>query len=138
MNRVTYSKNFYVKKNSTLPEIKYPLTQEIRERYDISDDMLSNVAITFSMISTETGLFRIANVGAKLVINNDRVNYPDEEKYTLVYRFKESETSKVGMYSGEFTIDFLNNEFGCGKLKLPLVGQIPITITSSITKTTVV
>lgn len=130
-------KKFFIKKDSTLPELKFPLTQHLREQYDISDDMLDNVAVTFSMIDSD-GIYRIANVSANLVINRDRVNYPDEEEYTLTYRFKQTQTSKTGRFNGEFKLDFLNSEYGCGKITLPTQGYINIIISDSITKTTVI
>jgi len=139
MNYSTFNiNNFFIKKDSTLPELKYPLTQRLMEQYGITEDMLENVAVTFSMTNADTGIYRVANVGADLVINNDRVNYPAEEKYTLKYRFKQSQTSKAGRYLGEFVVDFLNSEYGCGKIKLPVDGQIDIIISDSITKTTVI
>ena len=129
--------NFFIKKDSTLPELKYPLIQHTLEQYNITSDMLENVAVTFSMIDADTGIYRIANVPANLVVNNDRPDYPDEVQYTLTYRFKLSQTAKVGRYYGEFCLDFLGNEF-CGKIKLPVNGQINIIISNSITKTTVI
>lgn len=130
-------RNFFIKKNSTLPELKYPLIQQVREQYDITDDMLENVAVTFSMIDANTGLYHIANVAANLVVNNDRENFPDEEQYTLVYRFKLSQTARAGRYLGEFKLDFLGDECG-GKITLPTQGQINIIISDGITKTTVI
>lgn len=138
MNYSTYrTNNFFIKKNSTLPELKYPLIQQIREVYDISDDMLENVAVTFSMIDAETGLYRIANVPASLDINRERTKYPDEVEYTLSYRFKKNQTSKTGRYLGEFKVDFLG-EGSCGKITLPINNQINIIISDSITNTTVI
>ena len=128
--------NFFIKKDSTLPELKYPLLQHAREQYDITDDMLENVAVTFSMIDADTGLYRIANVAANLVVNNDREKFPDEEQYTLVYRFKLPQTSKAGRYLGEFKLDFLGEN--CGKITLPTQNQINIIISDGITKTTVI
>lgn len=129
--------NFFIKKDSTLPELKYPLIQHIRDQYDISDDMLENVAVTFSMIDADTGTYRIANAPANLIINNNRAINPDEEQYTLTYRFKLKDTKKVGRFYGEFKIDFLG-EGNCGKLTLPTEAQINILISDSITKTTVI
>ena len=129
--------NFFIKKDSTLPELKYPLIQRVREKYDISDVMLENVAVTFSMMDADTGLYRIANVPASLVINTDRPDYPDEVKYTLVYRFKLKDTKIAGRYLGEFKLDFLGDG-GCGKITLPTEGQINILISDSLTKTTVI
>jgi hypothetical protein len=142
MNYSTFNINkFFIKQDSTYPELKYPLIQHLREQYDITDEMLENVAVTFSMIDADTGLYRIANAPANLVINNDREKYPDEVKYTLTYKFKLSQTAKAGRYLGEFTIDFIpyeSDNVGCGKIKLPVNGQIDIIISNSITKTTLI
>lgn len=136
----TNIKNFFIKKDSTLPELKYPLTQHVMEQYDITPDMLENVAVTFSMIDADTGLYRVANVAGNLVVNNDRPEYPDEVKYTLTHRFKLSQTSKSGIYLGEFKLDIIpsGDNGGCGKITLPVNGQINIIISNSITKTTVI
>jgi hypothetical protein len=128
--------NFFIKKDSTLPELKYPLTQHTLEQYNITPDMLGNVAVTVSMID-ENGLYRIANAPANLVINDNRPDFPAEEKYTLTYKFKLRDTRKAGRYQFEFVVDFLGNEF-CGKIKLPVNGYINVIISDSITKTTVI
>jgi len=128
--------NFFIKKDSTLPVLKYPLTQHTMEQYDITPDMLENVAITFSMIDANNGLYRVANVAGSLVVNNNRPEYPDEVKYTLTYKFKLSQTAKSGRYLGEFKLDFLGEN--CGKITLPTQNQINIQISDGITKTTVI
>jgi len=128
--------DFFIKKNSTLPILKYKLTYDILEKYDITDEMLSNVAITFSMMSERTGIYEIANVGADLIINRNRPEYHDEVEYTLAYKFSIDETSSTGIYIGEFKIDFLNEEY-CGKITLPLDETLYVVIQDSITKTTV-
>lgn len=129
--------NFFIKKNSTLPELIYPLTQKTLEYYNITADMLDNVAITFSMINAETGIYAIANNPANLIITVLRPEYPDDLIYALSYRFKLKDTRKVGNYVGEYVLDFLGNE-NCGKIKLPVDDVINIIISDSITKTTVV
>ena len=139
MNYSTFDiNNFFIKKDSTLPELKYPLIQQVREKYNITDDMLENVAVTFSMTDAQTGLYRIANVSASLVINYDRLGKPSEEKYTFLYKFKLKDTRKAGRYNAEFVIDFLGEQIGCGKIKLPVDGSINVIISDSITKTTVI
>ena len=130
------SSNFFIQKNSTLPVLKYPLLQSIREQYDITDNMLENVAVTFSMKDAETGIYRIANVAGNLVINRDRPEYPDEVEYTLTYKFRLIDTKIAGRFTGEFKLDFLGEE--CGKITLPNNTPIQIVIGDSITKTTVV
>ena len=128
--------NFFIKKDSTLPELKYPLTQHTLEQYNITPDMLGNVAVTVSMID-ENGLYRIANAPANLVINDNRPDFSAEEKYTLTYKFKLRDTRKAGRYQFEFVVDILGNEF-CGKIKLPVNGYINVIISDSIKKTTVI
>lgn len=128
--------NFFIKKDSTLPELKYPLTQHTMEQYDITPDMLENVAVTFSMMEADSGLYRIANVAGNLVVNNNRPEYPDEVQYTLTYKFKLSQTAKAGRYLGEFKLDFLGEN--CGKITLPTQNLINIQISDSLTKTTVI
>lgn len=130
-------KNFFIKKNSTLPILKLPLIQSIREHFDITDKMLDNVAVTFSMRDAQTGVFRIANVPGNLVINKDRPDFPDEVEYTLTYKFRLCDTKRTGRFVGEFKLDFLGDE-GCGKITLPNNDPINIIINDSITKTTVI
>lgn len=125
-------KNFYIKKDSTRPLIKFPLIQQLREQYDLTDDMLENVAVTFSMIDADTGLYRIANAAGDFTISSAI----DEEKYTLSYTFTLNNTSKSGNFYGEFVLDILGED-ACGKIKLPVNDKINIIIQDSITKTTV-
>lgn len=128
--------NFYIRQNSTLPILKFPLTQRLMEKYDITDDMMENVGVTFSMITAEDGRYRIANTEARLIIKKDRVNYPDEVDYTIAYDFKLSDTKKAGHFFGEFVLDFLGDH--CGKIKFPVNHDIDIYIQESSTKTSVV
>ena len=132
--------NFFIKKDSTLPELEYHLTQDIMRQYNITDEMLDNVAVTFSMIDADTGLYRIANVPASIEYKRLRPQYPNNFIYALIYRFKLSQTSKPGRYLGEFKVDFINTDGGdgCGKITLPTTDQINILISDSITKTTVI
>lgn len=128
------TRTFFIKKDSTLPKLKYGLTHHVMQKYDITSDMLDNCAVTFSM-TDENGFFRIANMEAKLVINNDQQEFPDETTYTLSYQFKLHDTRKAGRFEGEFVVDFLGDN--CGKIKFPVDTQIPIIISDTTTKTDV-
>ena len=130
------NKNFFIRKNSTLPVLKYQLTQRILEKYDITHDMLENVAITFSMVNQKNSLYKIANVPANLIINRQRPNFPDEVEYTLAYNFKIKDTNMTGLYVAEFCLDFLGDN--CGKIKMPVSGELNIWINDSNTMTEVV
>lgn len=126
--------NFIIKQNSTLPEVKFPLNQMLREKYDITDEMMENVGVTFSMINKENGVYEIANKEARLRLKNDDYYKFDEAKYVLTYRFSIDETKNTGIYRGEFKLDFLGDY--CGKITFPNDGyDLTIIIGDSITKT---
>lgn len=126
----------FIKENSTLPKIKFPLKQWMREKLDITDEMMENVAITFSMIDENTGVYRVANAEANLEILDCVYERLDESKYTLFYTPKLKDTRKAGLYRGEFKLDFLGQY--CGKITLPTDDTLQIVIGDSITKTTVI
>ncbi len=116
-----------------------PVSSEDEKKYlyyDITEDMLENCAVTFSMTDADTGIYRIANSEANLEIKEDRPSNPDEVKYTLTYCFSLKDTKKEGHFYGEFKIDFLGEN--CGKITLPTTQRIDIYIQDSITVTTVV
>lgn len=99
--------NFFIKQNSTLPELKFPLTKKMLEKYNITDELMENAAATFSMIDNETGKYVISNAPASIIISDGSYENLDETKYTLAYRFKRKDSKRIGFYSGKFTLDFL-------------------------------
>ncbi len=127
---------FFIKKNSTLPVLKFPITSYIMEKYDITEDMLDNCAVTFSLYDVTNDVYKIANKEARLHILDDLKTYPDEEKYTLEYKFSLSDTNRSGNFDGEFKVDFLGD--ACGKITFPVSEKLKIAIQDSITKTTIV
>lgn len=128
---------FFIKKNSTYPKLKFALSEDMLLRYDITDDMLENCAVTFSMQDSSTGIYKIANKGADLIINTDFINNPDDDKYNLAYKFSLRDTEKPGIYMGEFKVDFLGED-RCAKITFPITDKITIVIQDSSTKTTVI
>lgn len=128
---------FFIKKNSSLPLLVYELTDNILNRYNITNDMLENCAVTFSMINSETGIYKIANVPAILNIETPNSSFTEFKKYYLVYQFKTKDTNKIGNYEAEFVVDFLNS-CNFGKLKLPTDDRIIVVISDTITKTDVI
>jgi hypothetical protein len=126
----------FLKKNSTLPEIKFPLEQWMMEKLDITHEMMTNVAVTFSMVDANSGNYRIANREGKLQILDCVYERLDETIYTLAIKLKLKDTKKDGLFHGEFKLDFLGDN--CGKITLPTDDIIQIVIGDSITKTSVV
>lgn len=127
--------NFFIKQNSSWPVLVYPLTKDVLDKHNIDEEMLENVAVTFSMVLRDENIYKIANVAADLYINEDRFSTEFTTKYNLIYKFKEINTNKHGIYDGEFKIDFLNG--CCGKVTIPEI-PIQIVINPSITKTNVI
>lgn len=128
---------FFIKKNSTLPKLKFGLTEQLRTYYNITDDMMDNCAVTFSLQNSDTGNYIIANKGADLVVNDNFDENQFDEKYSLVYKFSLNDTSRPGIFYGEFKVDFLG-ENTCGKITFPITDKITVVIQDSLTKTTVV
>ena len=126
--------SFFIKKGDTLPELKFQLTQRLMSKHDINDNMMENIAVTFSMVDKITGLYRVANVSASLRLNTT-YEHLDDPKYELTYCFKEKDTRKEGEYLGEFKINFLGDN--CGSITFPISNQIPVYVTRGLTKTTV-
>lgn len=127
----------YLKKNTTLPKIKFPLKQWMCEKYDITDEMMENVAVTFSMIDDNRGIYKIANAEGCLEIVKNVYEKLDDPIYSLVYIPKLKDTKKSGIYRGEFVLDFLDDDCG-GKIKFPTDDTLQIIISDTITKTTVI
>lgn len=125
-------KNIILKQHSTYQLIKFPLEQVIREKYDITHEMLSNCAVTFSMFNEETGFYKIANVAADVLIHEDEYYFLDEPTYVLQYNLKKSETNESGIFIGEFKLVFMGEN--CGTITLPSDDSIRIIIQPSITK----
>ena len=129
---------FFIKQNSTLPVLKFPLTDKLMEKYNITDEMLENIAVTFSMID-ENGNYVIANKPADFFKKDDgSYEYLGESKYTLLYKFSKYDTNDSGFFEAEFKLDFLDNEAGCGKITLPNTKKIQVIISKSMTITTVI
>jgi len=126
---------FFIKKNSSLPKLKFTLSEFLMAKYSITDDMLENCAVTFSMQDSDTGVYKIANKAADLLVNDNFEENPSDEKYNLVYKFSLHDTSRAGIYIGEFKLDFLG-ENQCGTITLPNADKMTIVIKDSLTKTT--
>ena len=129
--------NFFIKQNSTLPELTYPVSRKTFEKYSIPEDMLKYAVATFSMFDSNNRTYSIANSPAEFIINTDKYKISSEGKYVLKYKFKEFDTEEYGKFMGEFKIDILHVDY-LKKLTIPTSGMIIIYITPSITKTTVI
>lgn len=129
--------NFFIKQHSNAPILIYSVSKKLFEKYGVDVNLLEYAVATFSMKSGDTDLFHIANKPAIFEINTDRYKISSEGKYILKYHFTKHDTANCGRFFGEFKIDILHPDHPI-KLTVPTSGDIPITITPSITKTTVI
>jgi len=130
-------KIFHILQNSTLPKLMYELDDHFMERYNITNEMMQNVAVTFSMYDPHNGRYKIANKAANLEIIKPNIKFPEILNFKLSYKFSLKDTKIAGNFEGEFKIDFLGQK-NCGKLSVPLGEKIHVIIHDSITKTTVI
>jgi len=112
--------DFYIKKGSTLPILKLELINDGRTDYGKFYEDLQNSTITFSMRNKETKALKIGNKTASTYLLNNNL---DNEEYLIGYQFTEKDTNTVGVYEGNFTIAFNNNQ---GTLEMPIQDKLYI------------
>jgi hypothetical protein len=114
---------FFINKGATLNVLKLELIQDGRNDFHKFFELIQNANIFFTMTDVVTGIKRIGRkrAGTALITPESCVG----EEYYLVYQFTEKETSRVGRYVGQFTIDFLD---GTGTLIVPIREELFINI----------
>ncbi|MFW5847370.1 MAG: hypothetical protein ACOCVF_00425 [bacterium] len=123
---------FFIKQNATFPKLRYGLSEKQLNDLNVTDEMLEKCAVTFSMRNYDTNRFKVANVGGNLFKSGRGHEY----KYYLEFTFNTKHTNQEGIFTGEFVIDFFNNECA-NKLKLPISDVIYVIVSNSLTNTTV-
>lgn len=133
---------FYINQYATLPVLAVTPVYDTRIEADNINEMLEKSAITFTMVDSK-GKLVVAHKNASLYSNigcNKNINLDDN--YVIYYKFTEKETSKPGVYKGQFKIDFFNDsnstEVSRGGLILPLKEELEIIINPSNIKTTII
>lgn len=107
---------FFIRKNSTLPILEIDLFKDGKLDYNYKDSIFSSSTITFAMKDVDTDFYRITNGTCTYSIENQ----------TIYYQFTKKNTSKVGRFIGEFTI-----QTSQGKIILPTDDRLFIDITDS-------
>jgi hypothetical protein len=102
--------DFVIKQNSELPILE--LRPIKTSNYNELLELIKNSVVSFSMIDSND-CYKILNESATINLDtptNEFINQDDTCKefadFTLQYKFKNKETSKVGFYSGEFKFTF--------------------------------
>jgi hypothetical protein len=102
--------DFVIKQNSELPILE--LRPIKTSNYNELLELIKNSVVSFSMFDSND-CYKILNESATINLDtptNEFINQDDTCKefadFTLQYKFKNKETSKVGFYSGEFKFTF--------------------------------
>lgn len=123
--------DFYICKGSVNPVLRMELIKD--GRYDFKksyiDNAIQDCVVTFNMVDSETGLLKIGNEEANVVLAKET---GCEEKYVLEYKWKERDTKKEGIYDAWFDIKFNGNivedgvDYPTGNLKVPIQEKLRI------------
>ena len=125
---------FSIRQHATLPILKMKLFRDGRNDYNNFDELLENSAITFAMKDQSTGIYKIANKPAKLILR-DPCSTELNPEYYIGYEFTSEDTDRTGIYLGEFNIKFMNkNLTPVGDLIVPISEQLYIHILDSFVK----
>lgn len=123
--------NFYINKNSVNPPLRIEIIND--GRYDFSKfyNAVQDSSISFSMKNLETDILKVSNAPAELVLSEES---GCEEKYIIMYQWKERDTKIPGQYKGWFNIKFNGNlyedgvNYPTGNLIVPIEDELIINI----------
>lgn len=128
---------FSIRQFATLPTLKMRLYRDGRNDYNRFEEKLENSVITFAMKDEKTGIYKVANKEAKLLLK-DPCSENSKKEYYISYDFTSDDTEKPGIYIGEFKIIFLNSEIKPdGELIVPIGEQLYIHVLDSFVKSDV-
>jgi len=128
---------FSIRQFSNLPILKMALYHDGRYDFRALEEQMENTVITFAMKDEKTGIYKVANEAASIVLK-----YPCDmnakKEYYIIYEFSEEDTNKPGIYIGEFKITFLNKSFQpINTLIVPIAEQLYIHVLDSFVKSDV-
>lgn len=129
--------NFFINKGATLPTLRMEAINDGRHDFSKLNLALQAADVYFTMTNIETGVKKIANAKADILLKEDT---ECEEKYIIEYKWKTRDTNTEGIYNGEFKIVF-NTEietdgisFPYGELIVPISQELIIHINSNLIK----
>jgi hypothetical protein len=129
---------FTIRQNSELPTLKLRLYRDGRNDYNNFDDLIENAVITFAMRDSKTGIYKVANKTANVVLKSS-VDENSKKEYYISYNFTSEDTNKPGVYIGQFKIIFLDvNLQPSGSLIVPINEELYIHVLDSFIKSDVI
>lgn len=124
---------FFIMKGSVNPVLEMELINDGRYDFQKSllNDALQDSVVTFNMKSEETGILKISQAKANIVLANED---SCQERYILQYKWKERDVKQEGVFYGWFEIKFNGNltsdgiEYPKGNLIVPIEEDLRIII----------
>ena len=122
--------DFYIRQHATSPMLVMKVVKDGRNDFNKLHEMLDNSCITFAMIDTECGIYKIAHRNGGY-IKKETIHPDSPDEFMIFYRWIVGDTDTPGRYRGEFRIKF--NETN-EELIVPIREELFINILPSITK----
>ena len=124
---------FFIMKGSVNPVLEMELINDGRHDFQKSllNDALQDSVVTFNMKSEETGILKISQANANIVLANED---SCQERYILQYKWKERDVKQEGIFYGWFEIKFNGNltsdgvDYPKGNLIVPIEEDLRIII----------
>jgi hypothetical protein len=118
---------FRIGKKSTFPVLKLQVVNDGRQPINDMMTLIESASIFFSMVDSKTGVPKIQLKPASFVSKTFEDPNASPEYY-LYYQFTEKDTSKSGIFQGEFTLRTQD-----GVLVVPIREQLLINVDESLT-----
>ena len=110
------------------------LYRDGRNDYNHFEDLLENSVITFAMKDEKTGIYKVANKEANIILKNP-CDINSKKEYYIVYDFTTDDTNKPGIYLGQYKVTFLNDCMQTnGDLIVPISEELYIHVIDSFIK----
>lgn len=124
---------FFIMKGSVNPVLEMELINDGRYDFQKSllNDALQDSVVTFNMKNEETGILKISQANANIVLANED---SCQERYILQYKWKERDVKQEGIFYGWFEIKFNGNltsdgvDYPKGNLIVPIEEDLRIII----------
>ncbi len=117
--------DFYIKKNSTLPEFQVEISKNGRSDYDRNQNLSEITSAYISVINPDNGQYIVASKNCVITQSASTTN-PTDISYYLNYQFTNRETSRIGKF--EIQISMVDSE---GSIILPLDEKIYMNVLES-------
>lgn len=126
---------FFIKQYSERPVLMLRLNRDNRLDCNRAYENLIDATITFAMKEESTGIYQVANRPGEIILQDPCESSSTSPEYCIGYRFRESDTSKPGIYIGEFKITYTDPETqSATQLIVPIENILYIHIIDSFVK----